>query len=161
MIKNKMAETYIHYGHNTFDLSLFAEPKNRPYFCKPIGGLWASPVNAKRGWREWNNDSGFRDCEEENSFQFQLTEQARVYHIYCKEDVEKLPLQSSDIMFGEFYIDFEQISKLYDAIEYHLSEEKPHENYDDGLYFVLYGWDCDSILVLNKNVIVPTEKAGD
>jgi len=47
-------------------------------------------------------------------------------------------------------VDFESMKKDYDAIKF---------NYDNNpsLYWDLYGWDCDCILVLNKNVIVILE----
>ena len=45
-------------------------------------------------------------------------------------------------------IDFESLSKSYDAIELHLSDS------EDNLYMMLYGWDCDSILIMNPDVIV-------
>ena len=40
----------------------------------------------------------------------------------------------------------------YDAIELHLSEEVV-DDYLESLYFKLYGWDCDSILIMNKDII--------
>jgi len=51
---------YIHYGSNCFDPSKFVEIKNEKYFNKPVGGLWASNIDAKFGWKEWcqGNDYG-------------------------------------------------------------------------------------------------------
>ena len=44
-------------------------------------------------------------------------------------------------------VDFEQlIANRIDAIEFNLSN-------DWGLYMALYGWDCDSTLILNPDVI--------
>ena len=43
--------------------------------------------------------------------------------------------------------DFEKmLADGWDAIEFRLSE-------DSELYWALYGWDCDSILVMNPDVV--------
>ncbi|MFR3519297.1 MAG: hypothetical protein ACLTT4_12785 [Coprobacillus cateniformis] len=44
-------------------------------------------------------------------------------------------------------LDFEELKRQYDAIEVNISN-------DYGLYWKLYGWDCDSILVMNSDVVV-------
>ena len=54
-----MGKEYIHYGHSEFRPELFREIKNRYAFVKPLGGLWASPVDAKLGWKEWCTDENF------------------------------------------------------------------------------------------------------
>lgn len=55
---------------------------------------------------------------------------------------------SASKIFKDIFIalDFEEIKKEYDAIEVLISE-------DDQLYWDLYGWDCDSLLILNKDII--------
>ena len=41
-----------------------------------------------------------------------------------------------------------------DGIELHLSEEeKSIETFCNGLYFKLYGWDCDSIIIFHDQAI--------
>lgn len=51
-------------------------------------------------------------------------------------------------------LDFEELAKEYDGIEVLMSEE---DNLDlaigEGLYWELYGWDCDSLLVFNKDIV--------
>ena len=44
-------------------------------------------------------------------------------------------------------LDFEKIAEEYDAIEV---------NIDNSLYYALYTWDCDSILIMNPNIIRDT-----
>ena len=59
--------------------------------------------------------------------------------------------------FGEpdYTPDFEEIMSLgYDAIDYRLSDEVGAFAFDS-LYWCLYGWDCDSILILNKDIVIP------
>lgn len=143
---------YIHYGSTHFDISKFDIPKNRPFFQKPFGGLWASPTDAKYGWKDWNSDNGFRECDQENSFCFTLRNGAKVYHIRNCEDVLKMPEVESYIKLHEHVPDFEKMAKEYDAIELHLSDDSRHEP-GESLYFALYGWDCDSIIILNPYII--------
>lgn len=143
---------YIHYGHKVYDPDLFVEPTNQEMFNKPKGGLWGSPVGAERGWKQWCEDESFRDYDEENAFIFELFENANVYQINCREDIEKLPLQKS-ILTTWLVPDFEAIRESgIDAIQYNLSADTK-EDWNQGLYFALYGWDCDCILVLNKDAI--------
>lgn len=150
----RSALRYVHYGHKSFDPALFREPKNELQFNKPSGGFWASPVGAERSWKDWCEANDFRDCEDANSFTFSLTDEAKVYHIYCKEDAERLPVQDCETYAGQVFIDFEKAATMYDAIQFHLSDEKLPKEDMDSLYWVLYGWDCDSILILNKDVVL-------
>lgn len=57
-----LSETYIHYGHRWFEKDLYTQIRNRKYFAKPFGGLWASNVNSKFGWKDWCKVEEFRDC---------------------------------------------------------------------------------------------------
>lgn len=159
MVDRMNSKTYIHYGSKYFDISRFDTPKNLPFKNKPSGGFWASPVDAEYGWKQWNEDEHFAECDEDNSFKFRLRNCAKVLYIFTKEDVEKLPVQ---ITSNDCYIvpDFEEIMREYDAIEVNVSEERFGSrrftvDYHDSVYYLLYGWDCDSILVLNPYVIVP------
>lgn len=90
------------------------------------------------------------------SFRFILSENANVFHIYSKTDLENVPMQinSSKLM---ILPDFEEMIKQgYDAMELHLSEARA-VNEDDSLYWLLYGWDCDSILIFNPDIIIEKE----
>ena len=55
--------------------------------------------------------------------------------------------KNNEIDFCDLTIDFEKLASRYDAIEVLISK-------DGRLYSALYGWDCDSILILNPNVII-------
>lgn len=162
-MKSNKCDIFIHYGHKKFSDALWNEIKNIN-FVKPHGGLWASRVGAKYGWKEWNDDNQFRDCNISNSFKFKLKENSKVLYINKVTDLLNLPLNNSflndyqvrigeevyttDIFnkFTHFCLDFEKLKQSYDAIEVNISNDKQ-------LYWKLYGWDCDSILILNKNVI--------
>ena len=136
---------YIHYGHTKFDPMLFVDIKNE-MFVKPKGGLWASDINAEYGWKDWCTDEEFRDCQIENSFKFKLKEGSKVLTIDNAEMLSGLPQQESIYRFLSVFLDFEKIKEEYDAIEVFISS-------DHQLYYDLYGWDCDSLLVLNKECI--------
>lgn len=141
--------TYIHYGSQYFDPDLFQPIRNQRYFNKPNGGLWASPVDAEYGWKQWCDAECFRECREDESFCFTLEENARVLRIDSLAAAKALPLQLTDmdIQTVHFY-DFEKLkAEGVDAVEYIVSA-------DPQLYWEMYGRDCDSILILNPDVII-------
>ena len=139
-------EIYIHYGHKSFDNELFDEITNERAWVKPIGGLWASNINAKYGWRDWCEEQRFRECSIDNSFKFKLKEDSRILKIDNSDILKKLPIVNAPFRTSWINLDFEKIKEEYDAIEVLISEDRR-------LYWDLYGWDCDSLLVLNKEVI--------
>lgn len=141
---------YIHYGHKNFNLSSFIKIKNIEYNTKPQGGLWASKIDAKYGWKNWCKDNSFCNCKKENSFSFVLLNTARVLYINYVKDLKSLPKAEDKLglnFLSWILLDFEELAKTYNAIEVNISN-------DFDLYYKLYGWDCDSILVMNPNVIV-------
>lgn len=143
-------KTYIHYGSAAFDPEKFNPPMNRPNGNKPLGGLWASPEGSAMSWKEWCLAEDFRVGDLAESFRFSLVESAKILHVYGRDDIDPL-LNRQD---GALFFDFEGLMRQgYDAVEYHI----------ESAWQTLYGWDCDSILVLNPDVIVPiVEKApGD
>ena len=83
-------KNYIHYGHTKFDKDLFTKIKNVDCSTKPRGGLWASDINSKHGWKEWCNENEFRDCDKENSFTFTLSDDAKILYIEYVNDLQSL-----------------------------------------------------------------------
>lgn len=149
---------YIHYGHKKFERERFCSISNEMAFVKPIGGLWASPVDCDWGWKDWCKDSGFRKCKKSNSFTFTLKTDANVAHIFSINDLHMFPRLKNEYILDSWYcFDFEKMLKDgIDAVELHLSEEDRSccSDWQDGLYWQLYGWDCDSILIMNPDVVV-------
>ena len=149
---------YIHYGSTKFVPYCFRQVTNTDYpWNKPHGGLWASRVDAKRGWRDWCKDEEFGlDCLDA-CFYFLITPAAKVCHLYSSEDLDLLPQRNDCSEWGdEFYPDFEQMVRDgWDAIELHLSSTDKNWSLDGGLYWRLFGWDCDSILIMNPKIISP------
>lgn len=142
---------YIHYGTNNFNPDLFKDIKNCDW-VKPNGGLWASDVNAPHGWKNWCEDEHFADCQKENSFTFKLKDGAKVLFVASDDDLIDLPVIDTELSrtissLQRFkYLDFEKLAEEYDAMEVMAGSGK-------GLYWALYGWDCDSLLVFNKEMI--------
>ena len=143
-------KNYIHYGHTKFDKSVFNKIKNVDCSTKPKGGLWASDVESEHGWKEWCNENKFRDCDKENSFTFTLSDDAKILYIESVNDLESLPKGKDKfgLNFSSWYLlDFEKLAETYDAVEVSISS-------DFDLYYKLYGWDCDSIVIMNPDIVV-------
>lgn len=141
---------FVHYGSTCFDKEKFREIRNVPFQTKPVGGFWASPVDAKFGWKEWCEAERFREISEDNSFRFTLAENARVLKISSVDDLQSLPKLWAPVSW--ICLDFELLAKEYDAIWAKVV------GWGD-LYFQLYGWDCDSVLIMNPNVVIPFDEA--
>lgn len=157
----KVNKKYIHYGSPAFSKKAFMSITNFEFLNKPRGGLWASPVDAERSWHDWVKDNEFYPKRLELSFEFELSENARVLEL-TPDNVWELPLVKN---LPEFMtardrknpcgmvmgVDFEALAQEYDVLSCSLSE-------NPSLYWSLYGWDCDCILVLNPEVIVECSK---
>lgn len=151
---------YIHYGSKKFDIRRFKPIQNKLYRTKPIGGLWASRIDAKFGWKDWNEIEDFKKCDPDNSFSFIFEDESKIFKIDDVEKIKKLPLISIRDSFSfeegleEYHIDFENCLKIgIDAIEL-------IGKINSALYYGLYGWDCESIVVLNPNSIIPIQDAN-
>ena len=158
-----MAKTvYIHYGMSEFDKSVFKPIKNGHLESKPFGGLWASPVNSKCGWKDWCISEGFCLYKLDLSFSFVLTDDAKVLHLRSGADVDKLPIYcpypEMEDTIPTRYIDFEKLMEKYDAVELHLPEDRRCEPYWNSIYLKMWSWDCDSILIMNPDIIVPIKE---
>lgn len=138
---------FIHYGSGKFDPDRFNQVKNSIWNNKPVGGLWASEENARYGWKDWCFGEEFRLNTFDENFKFKLCDNARILTLKTLDDLNDLPTIAS--IDSSVYLDFEALAEKYDAIEY-------YEDFDlFGLRGALYGWDCDSIVILNKDAILP------
>lgn len=147
---------FIHYGHSHFDRSMFEPIRNDEISLlnKPHGGLWASPTNGRNTWKQWCEAEQYRECSDDCCFHFKLLASARIARIETIKDYEKLPKRPFDnILFFEprfLTLDFEEIRKHYDAILYIRNKELDCPG-------PMTTWDCDSLLVLNPDVVVEAE----
>lgn len=171
--------TYIHYGSDHFDKCLMETVRNADkgdLAIKPKRntGLWGSPVDdiksdTENCWQAWCMREGFRVESLSRSFRFQLKNPDKVFMVNSKESFERLKrdymlckytgrfndvvLQFyADIGFDlHAYIDFEKMIKDgYVAMELSLTEFPE-------AYYLLYGWDVDSIVVFDQEEVVEVE----
>lgn len=150
---------YIHYGHKKFDINKFNPIRNISCFVKPNGGLWASSIDSEWGWKDWCESERFRECNKDNSFTFTLKEDAKVLRIETVDDLKDLPkMKIKYPIRSTILLDFEKLKEKYDAIEVLISNTSFSVLDDKSLYNALYGWDCDSILIMNPNIIIEIEE---
>ena len=156
---------YVHYGTTKFDKEKFKPIETLPFFPKPRGGFWASANDAKFGWKEWNKQENYQETRDDNKIEFKLSPEARVLRLESTKDISdavkryptELPkeIQASD-MAGILRmtlcpLDFNAISRDYDAIEVIVSNW-------NGVSQMLPMWDCDSIVIMNPDIVVPIEE---
>ena len=138
-------EEYIHMGQGKFDKYRFQPIKNREGWVKPDGGLWSSPENAPYGWEDWVVSNDFT-ANLDSWFIFTLKDGAKVLRITNAEQLNDLPKLETDLPHNWVTLDFEKLAEEYDAMLVMISS-------DQKLYWDLYGWDCDTLLVFNPDVI--------
>ena len=150
---------YIHYNSNAYDKERLkkALTKERLYrsLFKPHG-LWASPVNAEIGWKEWCEDQDFHVDRLEKSFEFTLSPKAKVLTINKLEDAEDFLLIDSMPRYTPLCrLNHSLIYSRYDAMEVRISSDYIRLRGNN----VFYGWDVDSICIWNPDIIVTEEGA--
>ncbi|MHA1757370.1 MAG: hypothetical protein ACTSVV_11410 [Promethearchaeota archaeon] len=149
---------FVHYGSTEFNIYQFDPVKNREDgWYKPIGGLWASPLNSEFGWKDWcKAEMSKRECNPYNAFYFKLKENAKVYIIDSFKDAMNCILMKG--INNKLHIDYEAMSRKYDAIFLTVKGEK-ETRFSKPLS--LYGWDCESILIMNPDCIAILDNVFD
>ena len=148
--------TYIHYGAKEFNPQKFIPVINRVNWVKPEAhtGLWASPVNAEWGWKDWCEAENFRECDDDVSFKFTVRDPQRIFFVDSKDSYDELVRLygiKNPLHFGYTpdFIDFNKMMEEgWHGLEISITDYP-------ALYDLLYGWDCDSILIFNKDAIIP------
>ena len=156
----------VHYAENLeFKLSKI-EIENCPIFprIKPKGGVWTSPIRSKYGWDKWckSNNYGSIDKLTKVEMVIEYVNNKNLIVIDDEKDLDKLIWESDPMIkhffeetgfkapFGEF-IDFEKMRKKgVDAIWLtEKGERRTRFIYPRNLY----GWDCETILILNERCV--------
>ena len=150
---------YIHLGSSHYDKRLILPISNISLLSKPKGGLWASNINSEYSWKNWlaENSINLRPDYKSKWFSFKLAEESRLLIIDDSKKLLDLPHRKCDEQYFDKFdtwhlLDFEEIAVQYDAMEVLISS-------DYQLYYDLYGWDCDSILVFNGDIIIELESS--
>lgn len=159
-----MKEIYRHYGHSKFDKSLFCPISNREFSNKPYGGLWSCPTkDVDIDWKTWSEGNDFSLDRLKEHFDFKIKDSAKILEIKDIKDLDKLPrirnerirtLLEFDRMNSD--IDFEELAKDYDGIMvwmYRSTDISYETKLFDGMYYRLYGWDVDTLVVFNPDII--------
>lgn len=145
-----MDRVYRHYGSSVFDISKFRSVTNRPgitFTNKPYGGLWASPVDSDDDWYNWCLSEDFNIESLDEYFDFTLKENSKILSINAVSDLNKITdcIEIIHYCYVTVRIDFESLIKAgYDAI---------YVPYNYETCQIFYGWDVDTLLVLNPDCI--------
>lgn len=152
LIRKKMH--LITYGlGNAFDPRKFKPVTNRD-FVKPNGGLWASPVRSKYGWKHWCKAESFGKLDTSFTYWYQ----GNVLVINSRLDAMEMPWYAPYDLPSLMYPDYEALAKMgVDAI--HLTINGQHETRLT-VDYSMYGWDCESVLIINPDGIILDTK-GD
>ena len=149
-------KTYIHYGSYKFDINKFNPVINSEWTNKPYGGLWASPVECKNiSWYDWCINNDFHTEKLDKSFTFTLKDDSKIFTLSSVYDVVKLykiagiipeSYRRKYMLATDPFNCVELMLRGYQAIEFECN------NYQ--MYDAMYGWDVDSILILDPSIII-------
>jgi len=147
----------VHYTKPFFSLRPI-EIKNggRRYaeLIKPVGGLWCSPLDSDYGWWDWCHGRGSFDIEHDQRVIFDVD----MSNFVVIDSVEDMRKRLTWFLFRDGHsmaIDFEKM--VHEGVDgIHLTEnglEETEFTYPESLY----GWDCETILILNDRCIKSAE----
>ena len=123
-------------------------------FIKPKGGLWCSPLDSNYGWKDWCQAENFGDIKQQQRVIFDV-DMSNFVVIDSTKDLEtKLPW--IPVVDGYFWaIDFEKM--VHEGVDgIHLTDKG---QWDTRFTHPksLYGWDCETIFILNERCIKSVE----
>ena len=122
------------------------KPIRNDSFVKPAGGLWASPIDSNYGWKEWCKEESFGNLESYFTFMFK----GNVFIINSERNLHEIPWLTTIYSYAK-YPDFEAMSK--NGIDAIWLTEKGEAETRFSIPEGLYGWDCESVLVMNPKTI--------
>ena len=148
-------------GRNSLREDMFNKVKNKEYINKPEGGIWSSPYTEneeyKSDWLRFCIEEDFNTGNIEIGVLFNIKEDSRVFVIDSMDDLKELYKkykrnERTGSILCEYYLDFEKLALDYDAI--YLTSEgewktRFPERINSGEAISLYGWDVETLLILN------------
>ena len=154
---------WVSYGSETFEPIKFKSiviDMSCRCLNKPYGGLWASPADSKYGWKDWCEMEDFRTDRLSVSFEFKLSVESKIYVIDNMADLECISTAGPNEM-GRYYINYELLLDMgYDGLFVTSYAARAFHLYtNDDLINDLNAWDCESICIFNKDVVIPINKA--
>lgn len=136
----------IHYGCKKINFKKIKPIKNFDF--KPNGGFWSSPVNSKNGWKNFCINDENIEILPNDYIKFRIKKNSKILKIntlwYLKRLLKKYSQYS-----GSVYLDFELISKEYDAIWLTYNGELETRN-----IMALANWDVETVLIMNPKIII-------
>ena len=172
-------EIYRHYFRpykkdEKFSYKKFQKIRNWQYpWVKPHGGLWASRLSSTKGWKDWCESEDMDWCGE--YFDFYIKDDANVLFLKELSDIsliftkyQNYLIQCTENLKFKRYLErhLDDNVNLYNALIPSVVfnfENMLMDGVDaieveiENLYYPLYGWDCDSILIMNPDIIVLKE----
>jgi hypothetical protein len=128
---------------------------NKSSFNKPLGGLWTSTYQPygeyQSRWIEWCYDNSQKDWVGHDCALLEISQDAKIFKINEYQDLKNLyslyPLNTGAT--GYKHINFEKMKPDWDIIW--LTDFGQVDTRNSSV-LNLYGWDCESSLMLNNVV---------
>ena len=158
-------KTYRHYGSDKYnrDIKVDLSYKKLTLSKPKKAALWGTPIESDFGWKDWCEREDFDLDSLKTYFDFKLRPGSKVLIIENEQDLDGLDEfihhdeYANDIghddlilmIFGyrraeQVLLNWEKLVSIVDAVEI---------LYNDFTCYRFYGWDCDSICVLNPDAI--------
>ncbi len=165
----------IHYGASAFDplkfeavsdsdwvkpwaVSRAVDPRTgRTFKRKGSAGLWASPIASSWGWKDWCVSEQFNLERLAKSFLVRIT--GNILTINTVEDLDFLAWKPSKSITGPSFQGIEFAKMRDSGIDAIFLTERGQNATRLSSPRNLYGWDCESVLVMNPGIIEPIGQA--
>lgn len=157
-----MSKVYRHYGSSSFIPEL-VYPVTRSRTIKPVGGLWASPVDSKNSWYNWCISEHWDHGSLSKHFDFVIDDHSKIFQINSLSDlkcmIDRFPGRCMEKYESNMYRsehselhlthfpDYVKLSKMYDGVEISITNCPE-------LYYAMYGWGVDSLVIWNRDMII-------
>jgi hypothetical protein len=138
----------VHFGSASFERWRIKDIKNSGGINKPRGAYWCSPVDSKYGWEQWVNNNM-------DQWKTDIKHGATLDgHCLKIDSVTDYPGPLIADGYGHTTWDWEWLADNYGFVW--LTKAGLDACHDE-----LYGWDCESIAVLNGGCVTSDDDLGD